>query len=89
VESFTVISAHLIALFTAPLEIVPCQSVASSGGPTVLRLPDGQSVDPMRLSADEIDAAMGLEDLIAGTEIEVSEGTEAGSDDGLMQDFSE
>ena len=84
-ESSTVISAHLIALFTAPLEIVLCQSVASSGGPTVLRLPDGQSVDPMRLSADEIDAAMSLEDLIAGTEIEAGEGTVAGSDKKLLK----
>ncbi|MCH7611636.1 MAG: hypothetical protein IIB10_13240 [Chloroflexi bacterium] len=64
-------------------------AVAPSGGPTVLRLPDGQSVDPMRLSAEEVDTAMGLEDLIAGTEIEVGEGTEAGSDEGRLQDFPE
>lgn len=64
-------------------------AVASSGGPTVLRLPDGQSVDPMRLSAEEVDTVMGLDDLIAGTEIEVGEVTEAGSDEGQLQDFAE
>ncbi|MFQ5923583.1 MAG: hypothetical protein ACE5M4_12145, partial [Anaerolineales bacterium] len=65
-------------------------AVASIGGPTVLLLPDGQSVEPIQLSADEIDGAMGmgLEDLIAGTEIEVSEGGEAASEEGLLQDFS-
>lgn len=64
-------------------------AVASSGGPTVLRLPDGQSVDPMRLSAEEVDTAMGLEDLIAGTEIEVGEGAVAGFDEELLQDIPE
>ena len=64
-------------------------AVAPSGGPTVLRLPDGQSVDPMRLSAEEVDTAMGLEDLIAGTEIEVGEGTVARSDEELLQDIPE
>ena len=60
-------------------------AVASSGGPTVLRLPDGQLVDLMRLSVDEVDAAMSLEDLIAGTEIEAGEGTVAGSDKKLLK----
>ena len=54
-----------------------------------MRLPDGKSVDPMRLSPEEVDTAMGLEDLIAGTEIELGEGTEAGSDEGRLQDFPE
>ena len=64
-------------------------AVASSGGPTVLRLPDGQLVDLMRLSVDEVDAAMSLEDLIAGTEIEAGEGTVAGSDKKLLQNIPE
>ena len=64
-------------------------AVASSGGPTVLRLPDGQLVDLMRLSVDEVDAAMGLEDLIAGTEIEVGEGAVAGFDKNLLQNIRE
>ena len=64
-------------------------AVASSGGLTVLRLPDGQSVEPMRLSVDEVDAAMGPEDFIAGTEIEVGEGTVARSDEELLQDIPE
>lgn len=64
-------------------------AVASTAGPTVLLLPDGQSVEPMPLSTDEIDAAMGLnlEDLIAGTEIEVGEDAEVASEEGLLQDF--
>ena len=62
-------------------------AVATSGGPTLLLLPDGQSVDPMQLSGSEIDAAMGLVDLIAGTEIEVGEDAEAGFEQGLLQDF--
>jgi hypothetical protein len=63
--------------------------VPSSGGPTVLLLPDGQSVEPMRLKGDQIDVEMGvdLEDLIAGTEIEVSEGEQVAADDGLLQDY--
>jgi hypothetical protein len=63
--------------------------VPSSGGPTVLLLPNGQSVEPMRLKGDQIDAEMGVdpEDLIAATEIEVSEGEEVAADEGILQDY--
>ena len=63
--------------------------VSSSGGPTVLLLPNGQSVEPMRLKGDQIDVEMGvdLEDLIAGTEIEVNEGEQLAADEGLLQDY--
>ncbi len=63
--------------------------VASTCGPAGLLLMEGQPIGPMLLSADDIDRAMGisLEDLIAGTEIEVSEGVESISAEGLLQDF--
>ena len=64
-------------------------TVASTGGPTILLLPDGQSIERMPLSADEIGGAMGLnlEDLIAGTEIEVGQDAEVASEEGLLQNF--
>jgi hypothetical protein len=69
--------------------------VPSSGGPTVLLLPNGQSVEPVRLEGDEIDVAMGIgpenqiagEDLIAGTEIEIGDGEQADADESFLQDY--
>ena len=65
-------------------------AVPSTGGPTVLLLPDGDSVEPMQLDEDEVDSAMGVgidqEAMIAGTEIEVPE-QESSSEGGLLQDY--
>jgi hypothetical protein len=64
-------------------------TVASTGGPSVLLLPDRQPVEPMQIAGDEIDAVMGvgLEDLIAGTEIEVADQTEVPSEETFLQEY--
>jgi len=47
-------------------------AVAPSGGPTVLRLPDGQSAEPIQLSVEEVDAAMGPKILLRGRRLKLA-----------------